>query len=78
MDPLGDPLTTSTIQTGWEFTIEPYLSWRLGFIDNPDCQFGDGSVWTQTQTRCDGPEPLLTLALRSHDIWVWESQAYGD
>jgi hypothetical protein len=31
------------------------------FIDNPDHQFGNGSVWTQTRTQSAGPEPLLTL-----------------
>jgi len=61
MEPLGDPLTTRPIQTGWEFTREPYPSGQFGFIDNPDCQFGNGSVWTWT--RSDGPEPLLTLSL---------------
>jgi len=61
MDPLGDPLTTRPIQTGWEFTMEPYPSWQFGFIDHPDRQFGNGSVWTRTRTRNDGLEPLLTL-----------------
>jgi len=61
MDPLGDPLTTHPIQTVWEFTMEPYLSGQFGFIDDPDRQFGNGSVWTQTQNQSDGPEPLLTL-----------------
>ena len=64
MDPLGDPLTTRPIQTGWEFTMEPYPSVQFGFIDDPDRQFGNGSVCTRTRTRSDGPEPLLTL--------VWE------
>jgi hypothetical protein len=62
MDPLGDPLTTRPILTGWEFTMEPYPSGQFGFIDDPDRQFGNGSVWTRTRTRSDGPEPLLTLA----------------
>jgi len=61
MDPLGDQLTTGPIQTGWEFTIEPYPSRQFGFIDDPDRQFGNGSVWTRTRTRSDSPEPLLTL-----------------
>jgi len=61
MDPLGDPLITRPIRTGWEFAIEPYPNWRFGFIDNPDRQFGNGSGWTRTRTRTDGPEPLLTL-----------------
>jgi hypothetical protein len=61
MDPQGDPLTTRPILTGWEFTMEPYPSGQFGFIDDPDRQFGNGSVWTRTRTRSDGPEPLLTL-----------------
>jgi len=61
MDPLGDPLTTCPIQTGWEFTFEAYPSWQFRFIDNPDRQIDNGSVWIQTGTRSDDPEPLPTL-----------------
>jgi len=61
MDPLCDPLTTRPIQTGWEFTMEPYPIGQFGFIDDPDRQFGNDSVWTRTWARSDGPEPLLTL-----------------
>jgi hypothetical protein len=61
MDPLCDPLTTRPIQMGWEFTMELYPSGQFGSIDNSDRQFGNRSVWTRTQTRSDGPEPLLTL-----------------
>jgi hypothetical protein len=43
--------------------MEPYPSGQFGFIDDPDRQFGNGSVWTRTQTRSDGPEPLLTLLM---------------
>jgi len=39
----------------------PYPSGQFGFIDDPDRQFGNGSVWTRTRTRSDGPELLLTL-----------------
>jgi hypothetical protein len=60
MDPLGDPLTTRLIQTGWEFTMEPYPSGQFALIDDPDRQIGNGSVWTRTWTRSDGPEPFLT------------------
>ena len=41
--------------------MEPYPSGVFGFINDPDCQFGNGSVWTRTRIRSDGPEPLLTL-----------------
>jgi hypothetical protein len=68
MDPLGDPLTTRPIQTGWEFTMEPYPSGQFGFIDYPDRQFGNGSVWTRIRTRSDGPEPFLTLVQSVPDI----------
>jgi hypothetical protein len=64
MDPLGYPLTTRPIQTGWEFTMEPYPNGQFGFIDNQDRQFGNGSVWTRTWTRSDGPELLITLDVR--------------
>jgi len=57
-----DPLTTRPIRTGWEFTMEPYPSWQFVFIGDPDRQFGNGSVWTRTWTRSDGPEPLLMLS----------------
>jgi hypothetical protein len=71
MGPLCDPLTTRPIQTRWEFTMEPYPSRHFGFIDDPDRQFGNGSVWTRTQTRSDGPEPLLTLDITNR----WGQQA---
>ena len=64
MDPLGDQLTTRPIQTGWVFTFEPYPSWRLGFIDNPERRFGNGSDWIRTRTRSDDPDPLLILGLQ--------------
>jgi hypothetical protein len=68
MDPLCDPLTTRPIQTGWEFTMEPYPSGQFGFINDQDRQFGNCSVWTQTRTRSDGPEPLLTLEVTLHKV----------
>jgi len=76
MDQLGDPLTTHPIQTGWEFTMEPYPSGQFGFIDDPDRQFGNGSLWTQTQTQGDGPEPLLTQG-RGRNIWLQVSTNMG-
>jgi len=69
MDPLGDPLTTRPIQTGWEFTLKPYPSRQFGFIDNPDHRFGTGSVSTRTRTRSDGPEQLLTLDI-AHAVFL--------
>jgi hypothetical protein len=63
MDPLEDPLRTHPFQTGREMSIETYPNRPFGFNDDPDRQFGDGSVLTWTRTRGDGPEPLLTLAL---------------
>ena len=61
MDPLGNLLTTHPIQMGWELTMEPYPSGQFGLIDDPDGKFGNGSFWTWTRTRSDGPEALLTL-----------------
>jgi len=67
MDPLGNPLTTCTIQMSWVFTTELYPSGQFGFIDDPDHQFGNGSVWTRTQTISEGPEPfLLLLGVHNH------------
>jgi hypothetical protein len=65
MDPLGDPLTTPAIKTGWEFTMESYLSGQLGDIDEQDRQFVDCSVWTRTLTHSASPEQLLTLVINS-------------
>ena len=62
---LGDLLTTRPIQTGWEFTMELYPSGQLGFIEDPDHPFGNGSVWSRTRIRSEGPEPLLTLVMSS-------------
>jgi len=45
--------------------MSPYPSGQFRCIDDPDRQFGNGSVWTRTPTQGDGPEPLLTLAARS-------------
>jgi hypothetical protein len=44
MDQLGNPLTTCSIQMGYEFTMEPYASGQFGFIDNLDRQVGNSSV----------------------------------
>jgi hypothetical protein len=41
--------------------MEPHPSGQFGIIDDPDRQFGNGSVWTWTRTRSDGSELLLTL-----------------
>jgi len=43
--------------------MEPYPSGQFEFIDDPDRQFGNCSVWTRTRTRIDGPDPLLTLPM---------------
>jgi len=63
MDPLDNPLSTRPIETGREFSIEPYPNGRFRFIDNPDRQYGASSVLARTRTRSDGPELLLTLSL---------------
>jgi len=65
-DPLDNLLRTHPIQMGWEISIEVYLNWQFRGIDDPGCQFGDGSVPTETRTRSDDLEPLLTLALTNN------------
>ena len=86
MDPLDNPLSTRPIQRGREFSKELYPNGRFGCIDNPDCQFGAGSVPTRTRTRTDGPGPLLTLqagssgmlTLTSVTIWLrWKQAGSG-
>jgi len=63
MDPLGNPLTTRPIHTGWEISMKSCPNWRLRFIDNPDSQFVDGSILTWTLTQSDIPEMLIKLAV---------------
>ena len=65
--------------------MEPYPSGQFGFIDDPDCQFGNGSVWTRTRTRSDGPELLLTLVVRTqagyffvHERRKWMAEVTRD
>lgn len=61
MDPLSDQLRTHPIQMGWVISIKPYTSGRLGCIDNPDLQSGNGSVLSWFLALSDSPEPLLTV-----------------
>ena len=63
MDLLDNPLSTRPSQTGRECCIEPYPNGLFRLVDNPDRQFGTGSVPTRTQTRSDGPETLLTVSV---------------
>ena len=59
--------------------MEPYPSGQFGFIDDPDRQFRNGSVWTRTRTRSDGPEPLLTLFLGAFRLLLlWVGSGEGD
>jgi len=63
--------------------MEPYASGQFGSIDDLGRQFGNGSVWTGTRTRSDGPEPLLSLGERldmifrchQHHASVWQIHA---
>jgi len=64
MKPLDNPLTTHWILMGLEISMEPYLIWQLGCIDDRDHRFGHGSVLTWTWTGSGGLEPLLTLNKR--------------
>jgi len=61
MDPLNNPLTTCPIQTGCEMCFKPYPNWWFRCFDDPDRQFGNGSVPTRTGTWSPCLEPLLTL-----------------
>jgi hypothetical protein len=78
MDPLGDPLPTRPIEMGWEFTTELYPSGQFRFIDDPDRQFGNDSVWTRTRTRSDCPEPLLTLLVAQHNAFIQSVSSWSD
>jgi len=76
-NPLDNPLTTHPIQTGCEMFIEPYLNWRLGCIDDPDRQFGNGLVPTRSWTQSARLEPLLPLQsepMASVKFWKWYSE----
>lgn len=80
MDQLDNPLTTRPIQNGCEVSIDPYLNWRLGWIEDSDRQFGYGSDGIRTVTRCAWPELLPTLQMvmnivhsRCWVIWQWPS-----
>jgi len=75
MDPLGNPITTRPIQPGWELSIEPYPCGWLGFTEEPDRQFGNGSVLPQTRIWSDGLEPLLTLHFVKYH---WQRQSIGE
>ena len=68
MDLLDNPLTTRPIQTGCEMSIELYLNWQFGYIDDLDRQFGNRSVPTRTRNRSAGLAPLLTL-VPDYGLW---------
>jgi hypothetical protein len=61
MDQLGDPLPTNPFPRGWVCTVESKVSWRFGFIENLDLEFGNNLVWSQTPTQSDGLELLQIL-----------------
>jgi len=65
MNVLGDPQTTNQIRTDWEISVEMYLNWQLGCIDDLNCQFGNCWVSTQIQTRSDSLEQLQRLSVVS-------------
>jgi len=68
MDPLDNPLSTHPIQMGREFSIELYPNGQLGCIDNLDHQIGASLVATQTPTPSNGPEPLQTQTMPTHQL----------
>ena len=73
--PAGWPSDNPPNSDGWEVSHRKYPSWRFGFIDNPDYQFSNGSVWTLTRIRSDGPEPLLPLLLVCWSVLETMSQS---
>jgi hypothetical protein len=40
-------------------------------MDDPDHHFGNGSVWSWTQTRSDGPELMLTRLSSQEEKEKW-------
>jgi len=76
MNPLYNPLKTSPTQAGREMSMELYPNRHFGLSDNPDRQSGSGSVPTRTRTRSDGPDPLLTLAMRPQRSTIVLSAAF--
>lgn len=75
IDTLRHPLTTRQILTVWEFTIEPHPSWQILFSENPNCHFGNNSVWTLTQTWSDGPDRFLSLL---HTLRIMGSMGFSE
>jgi hypothetical protein len=61
MDPWGYLLITRRIQMVWEVSVELCPNWPFKCIDNPERQFVNSSVLTQTRTRSDCPVPLLSV-----------------
>jgi len=68
MDALDNQQSTRPIETDREWSNKPYPNGRIIFIDNLYHQFPPGWVPTQTRTRSDRPELLLTLPI-SHQ-WM--------
>jgi len=63
--PAGRPADNPPpIQTCWQISIETYLNWRFGCIDNLERKFGNGLVSTLTRTQSNSLEPFLTLLSR--------------
>jgi hypothetical protein len=58
MNLLRNPLATRLYQTYWEISVELYMNWQFGCIDNLHHHFGNCLVSTQIQTSSDSPEQL--------------------
>ena len=63
LEPWDDLLGTCPIRKGCLFPIEPYLIWRFEFIDHPDRQCSNCSVWSRTRIWSDGQQQLISLRL---------------
>jgi len=54
--------------------MDLYDRGQLAFIDDPESQLGNCSVWTRTWTRSDGPAPLLTLRMTRKCAGFYETR----
>jgi len=70
MDLLYNPLTSRPNQTGCKTSSQPYPNRLFGFIDYWDCQYGNISIATRTQTTSNSPHPSLIGTVSYQWHWV--------
>jgi len=66
MEPLGNPLTTCTIQTDSDISFKSCPTWPVGWIPDSDHHFEIRLVLTRTRSWNDCLELLLSLILDNH------------